>query len=88
SLGPIALVNGVRQPLDAPLADRSEVEIRLPRTVEEVLREAGLLPDGDEEATPPLRFSVNGRSYTLPARILRVEVNGKPAALDDRVRPG
>ncbi|UFJ61426.1 cell division protein FtsA [Brevibacillus sedimenti] len=88
SLGPIALVNGVRQPLDAPLADRSELEIRLPGTVEEVLREAGLLPDGDEAAPPPLRFSVNGRSYTLPTRNLRVEVNGKPAALDDRVRQG
>ncbi|QQE75553.1 cell division protein FtsA [Brevibacillus composti] len=89
SLGPIALVNGMPHPLDAPLQDRSEVVIRLPRTVEEVLQEAGMLDagasEGDEEF---FRFVVNGRETVLPARMKIIQIGGKDAALSDFIRPG
>lgn len=88
SLGPIILVNGEPQPQDAALADRAEVEIRLPRTIEEVLRSAELTVSGDEEPASYLQFSVNGHSYSIPSRIEVVELNGKPAALSDYVRQG
>jgi cell division protein FtsA len=89
SLGPIALVNGVAQPLDTPLADRDEVELRLPQTVEEVLREAGLSPYPEQEGgSTHLRFTLNGHEYTLPHRSVTLRLNGKPASFADRVRQG
>ncbi|MEJ8543976.1 cell division protein FtsA [Brevibacillus borstelensis] len=88
SLGPIALVNGLPHPLDADLADRSEVFIRLPRTVEEVLGESGMLSTTADEAVETIQFSVNGREYALSSVQKIVEINGKAAALSDFVRPG
>ncbi|MEK4341872.1 cell division protein FtsA [Brevibacillus sp. FSL L8-0710] len=89
SLGPIALVNGQPHPLDAELADRSEVVIRLPRTVEEVLRESGMLSAASADAAAEtVQFSVNGREYSLSSRQTVVEINGKAASLSDFVRPG
>lgn len=88
SLGPIILVNGEPQPLDAALVDRCEVEIRLPRTIEEVLRSAEMSVGGEEEATPYLQFSVNGHSYSIPSRSEVILLNGKTATLSDYVRQG
>lgn len=88
SLGPIILVNGEPQPLDAALVDRCEVEIRLPRTIEEVLRSAEMSAGGEEEATPYLQFSVNGHSYSIPSRSEVILLNGKTASLSDYVRQG
>ncbi|MFY0542686.1 cell division protein FtsA [Brevibacillus sp. H7] len=87
SIGPIALVDGVARSFDSPLADRNEVEIRLPRTVEEVLQEAGLFPS-QEPVSAAIRFTVNGQQYNLPQTVMTLTVNGKPAALSDRVRSG
>lgn len=87
SLGPVVRVNGEPQPLDAWLADRSDVEVRLPRTVEEALLAAG--EDGQEAAqTPPIQFSVNGQSYSLPTSQTILEINGKPASRTDFLRQG
>ncbi|WP_103109383.1 cell division protein FtsA [Brevibacillus reuszeri] len=88
SLGPIILVNGEPQRLDAALVDRCEVEIRLPRTIEEVLRSAEMSAGGEEEATPYLQFSVNGHSYSIPSRSEVILLNGKTASLSDYVRQG
>ncbi|USG67188.1 rod shape-determining protein [Brevibacillus ruminantium] len=89
SLGPVALVDGVPLPLDASLTDRSEIVIRLPRTVEEVLRESGVWSaDGADEPVEVFHFQVNGHETTLPALQKIVQVNGKDAAFSDFVRPG
>lgn len=88
SLGPIILVNGEPQPLDAALVDRCEVEIRLPRTFEEVLRSAEMSAGSEEEPTPYLEFSVNGHSYSIPSRSEVILLNGKTATLSDYVRQG
>ncbi|GED69058.1 ATPase [Brevibacillus reuszeri] len=88
SLGPIILVNGESQPLHAALSDRSEVEIRLPRTIEEVLHTAQLSETGDGEDAPYLQFSVNGHSYSIPSRSEVILLNGKIATLSDYVRQG
>ncbi|MGG4498332.1 cell division protein FtsA [Brevibacillus reuszeri] len=88
SLGPIILVNGEPQPLHAALSDRSEVEIRLPRTIEEVLHTAQLSETGDGEDAPYLQFSVNGHSYSIPSRSEVILLNGKTATLSDYVRQG
>ncbi|WP_289139765.1 cell division protein FtsA [uncultured Brevibacillus sp.] len=88
SLGPIILVNGEPQPLDSALVDRCEVEIRLPRTIEEVLRSAEMSAGGEEETTPYLQFSVNGHSYSIPSRSEVILLNGKTATLSDYVRQG
>ncbi|MFP3389869.1 cell division protein FtsA [Brevibacillus sp. SIMBA_040] len=88
SLGPIILVNGEPQPLDAALVDRCEVEIRLPRTIEEVLRSAEMSADNEEGPTSYLQFSVNGHSYSIPSRSEVILLNGKNATLSDYVRQG
>jgi cell division protein FtsA len=89
SLGQIVLINGEPQSLDTPLRDRDQVEIRLPRTVEEVLREAGLINQLDADPdTSHFRITVNGREYVYPRRDIRIERNGKAAALGDPVRSG
>ncbi|MFS0555343.1 cell division protein FtsA [Brevibacillus sp. 179-C9.3 HS] len=85
SLGPVAHVNGVATPLDTLVYDRAEVEIRLPRTVYEVLELAELKAPNDEVG---LHFTVNGQDYTLPSHIEVIELNGKPVALTDVVRQG
>lgn len=87
SLGPVILINGEPQSLDAEVPDRSEVEIRLPRTVGEALQIAGVV-DSSEQETTPYQFSVNGHTYTLPSRTVTLEVNGKPATPSDSIRQG
>jgi len=86
--GPIALVNGEVMPLDTPLSDRTEVEIRLPRTVGEVLRQAEGGAALAETSEPPICFSVNGQTCTIPRTLFTLQVNGKPAALTDRIKDG
>lgn len=88
SLGPVAHVNGIATPLDTSIADRAEVEIRLPRTISEVLEQAELRTAGAASAKSGLQFSVNGQDCQLPSHIEVVERNGKPAALSDFVRQG
>lgn len=84
SLGPVVHVNGAVATLDTLVTDRAEVDIRLPRTVYEVLELAEL----KTSAESGLRFSVNGQDYSIPSRIEVIELNGKPAALTDIVRQG
>lgn len=88
SLGPVIHVNGTPAQLDDSLADRAEVEIRLPRTVSEVLAAAGLLAPDEQPAPSGLHFSVNGQSYTLPAHNPILLLNGKTATFSDVVRQG
>ncbi|MGK5507326.1 cell division protein FtsA [Brevibacillus formosus] len=84
SLGPVVYVNGAVATLDTLISDRAEVDIRLPRTVYEVLELAEL----KTSAESGLRFSVNGYDYSIPSRIEVIELNGRPAALTDIVRQG
>ncbi|KMZ39886.1 MULTISPECIES: cell division FtsA domain-containing protein [Bacillales] len=84
SLGPVVHVNGETATLDTLITDRAEVDIRLPRTVYEVLELAEL----KTSAESGLRFSVNGQDYSIPSRVEVIELNGKPAALTDIVRQG
>ncbi|CAM3337653.1 cell division protein FtsA [Brevibacillus invocatus] len=85
SLGPVAIMNGEPQPLDAWVTDRSNLEFRLARTVEEALLEAGIELDSQEQL-PPLQFSVNGHSYSVPSRQEVLTLNGKPCSRQDYVR--
>jgi len=87
SLGPVAMVNGERQPLDTWLTDRSEVVLGLPRTVKDVLLAAGEEIENFAESAP-IRFRVNHQSYSMPTRQTILELNGKPASLSDPVRQG
>lgn len=87
SLEPIARVNGETCPLDTWLADRSEVELRLPRTIEEVLHAIGE-KIGDVATTVPLQFQLNGQSYSFPTSQTVLEVNGRTAAMTDTLRQG
>ncbi|MGG4450715.1 cell division FtsA domain-containing protein [Brevibacillus porteri] len=84
SLGPVVHVNGAVATLDTWISDRAEVDIRLPRTVYEVLELAEL----KTSAESGLRFSVNGQDYSVPSRMEVLELNGRPAALTDIVRQG
>ncbi|MBG9942410.1 cell division FtsA domain-containing protein [Brevibacillus formosus] len=84
SLGPVVHVNGAVATLDTLISDRAEVDIRLPRTVYEVLE----LTELKTSAELGLRFSVNGQDYSIPSRIEVIELNGRPAALTDIVRQG
>ncbi|MED1802690.1 cell division protein FtsA [Brevibacillus porteri] len=84
SLGPVVHVNGAVATLDTWISDRAEVDIRLPRTVYEVLELAEL----KTSAESGLRFSVNGQDYSVPSRMEVIELNGRPAALTDIVRKG
>nr|WP_246000866.1 cell division FtsA domain-containing protein [Brevibacillus panacihumi] len=88
SLGPIARVNGEVQPLDTWLADRSEIEIRLPQTVGEALVEAGWELAPVEADVPSFQFTVNGHSYSLPARQEILLLNGKACSRADYLRQG
>jgi len=88
TLGPIALVDGKACPLDTPLTDRHEVEIRLPRTVEEVLQETDLHAQQLHATEAPIRFTVNGHEYSVPKISTVLQLNGKAAALTDRVKSG
>ncbi len=88
SLGQVALVNGEPRPLDAPLADRDQVTLRLPRTVAEVLEALGAWPQGGLEEEGRYHFRVNERTYSLPRSELRLELNGKPAQPSDPIRSG
>ncbi|WNC13277.1 cell division FtsA domain-containing protein [Brevibacillus brevis] len=90
SLGPVILVNGKPQSLEAAVPDRSEVEIRLPRTVGEVLQIAGVLSESGQDETPsqPYQFTVNGHSYSIPSRSTTIELNGKTASASDYIRQG
>ncbi|QRG66145.1 cell division protein FtsA [Brevibacillus choshinensis] len=85
SLGPVILVNGEAHSLDADVPDRSEVEIRLPRTVGEVLQISGTELGAEAAA---YQFSVNGHSYSMPSRTVTIQVNGKPVTLADSIRQG
>ncbi|MBO8165185.1 MAG: cell division protein FtsA [Brevibacillus sp.] len=89
SLAPLATVNGQSYPLDAPLADRDQIEVRLPRTVGEVLKEAGLIatPDAVEE-TRYARVTLNGQPYNIPQTRVQLTLNGSPAKVNSRVRSG
>ncbi|MFD2370859.1 cell division protein FtsA [Brevibacillus sp. GCM10020057] len=87
SLGPLIRINGETQTLDAEVPDRSEVDIRLPRTVGEALQIAGLDILSEPKAAP-YQFTINGQSYSLPSRTVTIEVNGKPAAVTDPIRQG
>ncbi|MGG4442511.1 cell division protein FtsA [Brevibacillus fortis] len=84
SLGPVVHVNGAVATLDTLISDRAEVDIRLPRTVYEVLDLAELKTSVESG----LHFSVNGQDYTIPSRMEVIELNGRPAALTDVVRQG
>ncbi|QDS33087.1 cell division protein FtsA [Brevibacillus brevis] len=84
SLGPVVQVNGAVATLDTLISDRAEVDIRLPRTVFEVLELAEL----KTSAESGLCFSVNGQDYSIPSRMEVIELNGRPAALTDIVRQG
>lgn len=89
SLAPVALVNGQPHPLDAPLADRDQIEVRLPRTVAEVLQQAEVLPaSGQIEEPRYIRVTLNGKSLNIPQTQVRLTLNGKPASALDRVRSG
>lgn len=85
SLGPVAIMNGEPQPLDTWVTDRSNLEFRLARTVEEALLEAGI-ELGSQEQPPPLQFSVNGHSYSVPSRQEVLTLNDKPCSRQDYVR--
>lgn len=85
SLGPVAIMNGEPQPLDTWVTDRSNLEFRLARTVAEALLEAGIEMDSQEQL-PPLQFSVNGHSYSVPSRQEVLTLNGKPCSRHDYVR--
>ncbi|WP_255298497.1 cell division protein FtsA [Brevibacillus dissolubilis] len=87
SLGPVAFVGGVAQPFDTLLQDRSDVEIRLPRTISEVMWQAGLLDDVPS-AADKYRFTLNNREYSFPRHELHLTLNGKNATLQDRVKTG
>jgi len=83
------VVNGQPYPLDAPLQDRDQIEVRLPRTVGEALHQAGLLAaPGRIEETRYIRVTLNGQRVTIPQTQVRLSLNGKPASTADRVRSG
>lgn len=87
-LGAIATRNGEPCPLDTPLHDRDEVEIRLPRTVLEVLQHTGAIPDnGQEAAEKRISFTLNGQDYSLPQQATRLLLNGQPTSFGERIRP-
>ncbi len=85
SLGPVIQINGETHSLDADVPDRSEVEIRLPRTVGEVLQISGTELGAEAAA---YQFSVNGHTYSVPSRTVTIQVNGKPVTLSDAIRQG
>lgn len=88
SLGPVALLNGEPHPLDASVPDRSTLEFRLSRTVEDALCEAGFALESQEHSRPPLQFSVNGHPYSVPTHSEVLTLNGKPCSRQDDVRQG
>lgn len=89
SLGPIALIDGTVHPLDTPLTDRMNVEIRLPETIYEALEAAG---GGFHQEHAPAAdvfcYTLNGQARSHPRRAVEVAVNGKPASLHDFLRTG
>ncbi|WP_019122054.1 cell division FtsA domain-containing protein [Brevibacillus massiliensis] len=88
SLGPLAFVGGQQVPLDTPLNDRDQVEIRLPRTIREVSREIGLaLPTG-QTAKHEIQFSINGQSHTISDHLSQLLLDGRPVSPDDRIKSG
>jgi len=87
SLGPVIRINGELQTLDSEVPDRSEVDIRLPRTVGEALQMAGIADSSESEAAP-YQFTVNSLSYSIPSRTVTIEANGKPAASSDPIHHG
>ncbi len=91
SLSVIAYRNGESCPLDSALNDRDEVEIRMPRTIQEVLQHTGILQaDHAEESEEQgrIRFTLNGQEYALPRHQTTLLLNGRPAALTDRITIG
>lgn len=89
SLGPIALLDQERCELSTVLHDRAQVEVRLPRTLAEVLQEAGF--EARTETSPPagsIRFTLNGQDYTLPRTARKFLINGKEAHMASRVSLG
>ncbi|UFJ39325.1 cell division protein FtsA [Brevibacillus humidisoli] len=89
SLAPVALVNGQPYPLDAPLSDRDQIEVRLPRTVGEALQQTGLVPaPGSIEETRYIQVTLNGQNCRIPQTQVKLTLNGKPATAADRIRTG
>lgn len=89
TLQPLARVNGELRPLETPLADRDELELRLPHTVEEALRLAGYADELDADpAETHFRFTLNQREYVFPRRTITLLLNGAPASFTERIRPG
>lgn len=90
SVEPVVHVNEEVKPLDHPLADRDEVVVRLPNVLEEVLIEltnSGHLPRHSPDDAM-LRFSLNGRDYSLPRLDSVMNVNGMVATRNTRIRTG
>lgn len=89
SLGPIAYVNQEKRELTSILHDRDQVEVILPRTLAEVLVEAGLdqepLPDN---APSSIRFTLNGHDYTISKQSRKYLINDKEANLQSRINQG
>jgi cell division protein FtsA len=90
SLGPVAIVNGTPRPLDTPLEDRDQVELRFPRTLQEVLRELDpAIPDHTPSANAQyLTFTVNGQHVRHPIKEIILTLNGKEASPNAIVRSG
>lgn len=90
SLGPIAMVNGEKMELDYVVCDRDVIEVRIPRTVDEVLYEAGqeIASAQTEMESSQIQFSVNNREFTLPRHNRNILINGKDAIGQSRIQTG
>ncbi|MGD8192301.1 cell division FtsA domain-containing protein [Brevibacillus ginsengisoli] len=89
SLGPIAYVDQKRQELSEGLHDRAQIEVRLPRTLAEVLHEAKIESDIEsDQHSSSIRFTLNGQDYTLPQSTRKWLVNGKEVNLHSRINLG
>ncbi|GAA4717225.1 cell division protein FtsA [Brevibacillus fulvus] len=83
-LEPLVFINGVEQSTETPLADRDQVEIRMPQTIAEALRQTGFHPLEAET----LKFRLNGQEFEWPRHEIHLLQNGRPASLQQPIQPG
>ncbi|WP_232699863.1 cell division protein FtsA [Brevibacillus daliensis] len=78
--------NGILLSPDESLADRADLEVRLPLTVIEAVQSSSHYSLLDEIlASEPFSFTINNQTFTCPIKKLQVLVNGKEAEMYQRI---
>jgi cell division protein FtsA len=83
SLPPFIKINGETGEWETPLADRDQIEVRLPRTLAEALAAAELYHTEMEQRVVP--FTVNGKGTSCSYSPYSFYINGREAKMEDRV---